>query len=184
MSAPCENGNGNVIAIQNVNHHTLGARVVALMVGTTSVEGMAGAEDEVRMDLDVVSLAAGSREEDSGTSTDTNTSTSSHTNSHTNTNISTSSNINTNTNNRNHNRMHHSSSSSSSNSNSSRLHPLLGRHQIKLFNLCNHLPHLRGLRPMSVNIFPHRFSNRTCRMGLTHIKHRFRFRILHLLMQA
>jgi len=159
--------------IQSVNL-TVYAHVVVLVVGTTSAEDIMGAEDEVRMDLDVVSLAAGSGGEDLGTGTTSGT--------------------NTNTN---------SSSTNSTNSssnpnppiyirrrrrrrNSSRLHPLLRRHHLKLFSPCSHLPHHRGLRPMSVkvNILPRRFSNRTCRMGLMLIKRLFRFRILHLLIQA
>lgn len=171
--ASCENGNGNVIAIQNVNL-TPGARVVALMLGTTSAEGIMDAEDEVRMGLDVASPVAGSGGEDSGTDTNTGTSTSSNSNISTSSNIS----ISINTNHKHHNnRMHHSSSSSK--------HRLsLRRRQLKLFKRCNHLLHHRSLRPMLVNILPRRLSNRTCRMGLTLIKHPFRFRILCLLMRA
>jgi hypothetical protein len=174
-TASCENGNGIAIAIQNANL-TFGARVVVLVliVGTTIVEDLTGAEGE-RMDLDVVSLAAGSGGEDSDTISGTNT----------NTNTSSSTNISTNNNSRNH-RNHIHTYHSSRNSNSNRLHPLLRRRHLKLFSLFSHLPHHRSLRSMSVkvNILPHRSSNHTCRMGLTLIRHLFHFRILHTLMQA
>jgi hypothetical protein len=132
-----------------------------------------GAEDEVRMDLDAVSLAAGSGGEDSGTGISNGTIINSNSSSNINTSTSTSNN-NTNINNPNH--------SSSSRRNSSKFHPLLRHHQLKFFN--HHLPRHRVLRPMSVNIFPQRFNNSICRMGLTLIKDPFRSHILHLLMQA
>ena len=170
--ASCENGNGIAIAIQNVNL-TVGGRVVVLIVGTKSVEGLMGAEGEGRMDLDVVSLAAGSGGEDSGdtitiigTNTNTNTSNTSSNSNHPNPNLI---------------HMHHSSSISSRNSN--RLHPFLRQRHLKLFNLFGHLPHRPQPMSVKVNILAHQSSNHTCHMGLMLIRHPFRFRIL-LLMQA